>query len=502
MLNSLTEENPLFKLIRNSHSSTICALLIVLIGCAGSGLKTEPISLSSDPTEQIQIMAIDLETAKKNQIDILSPRWYKRASLSFNAAKQMHSKGGNLKAIFENLSLAHAQLERAKRLAPVAKIVLVPVSKQRVKALEAGANSGTEGFNAAEEEYLRLTALVEKDDRRKAEKKSGMVKDLFTRVELIAIQGNALNPARKRLKEAKSLNAERLAPRTLKAAENSIASTVNYIKKNRYNSDEIRRKGQVALFLADRSKTIAKEASRIQDESAEATALRMENMTAEIASNLRLPDLRNLPFAVQAETIMEAIDEDNKDWVTLQNETDQKETMAREAAGSSEQELRKVSSKLANEEQRVDVLEKKRKFDELLKSVSKDFSPDEAEIYRQGNNLVFRLKGANFPTGKSTIPSENFSILAKITNSLKQFENARVTVEGHTDSTGLAKTNRELSERRAKAVSDYLIASGATDKEYVQTVGYGYTHPIAPNKTKEGRKINRRIDIIIEPTSE
>jgi len=502
MLNSLTEESPLFKFIKKPNILISVVLLILIAGCAGKGLRPEPIALNSDPNEQIQIMAIDLVTARSNETHLLSPFWYKEANHSFIAAQKMHSKGEKLNLIFEKLSLAHAQLDKAERLAPIAKIVLVPVSKERAKAIKAGANSYTAGFDTAEKEYLDLTALVENEDRQKAKKKGELVKRLFKQTELIAIQDKALKPARDRLGHAKRIDAEGLAPQALLVAEDSIESAANFIQKNRYASDQIQRRGQTALFLANRVKVLTHEASRIRDNLPETIAMRMEDMNAEIGFNLRLPDLRNLDFATQTAIIIQAIEEDNQEWIALQNLAEQPETMVQTSAESKEQEPYKINSELAEEAERVDDFEKKKKLDELLKSAAKSFSSKEAEIYRQGDNLIFRLKGAGFPSGKSIISSENLSVLAKMTDSMKSFLKAKVIVEGHTDSTGLAKANRQLSERRAKAVSDYLIASGATQREFVQTIGYGHTHPIAPNKTKEGRRLNRRIDIIIKPTPE
>jgi outer membrane protein OmpA-like peptidoglycan-associated protein len=68
-----------------------------------------------------------------------------------------------------------------------------------------------------------------------------------------------------------------------------------------------------------------------------------------------------------------------------------------------------------------------------------------------------------------------------------------VTVEGHTDSIGSDQYNQKLSERRANAVRKYLIDKGIASSR-IQVVGYGEQRPIADNKTKEGRAINRRAE--------
>ncbi|MBC2743982.1 MAG: OmpA family protein, partial [Desulfosarcina sp.] len=70
---------------------------------------------------------------------------------------------------------------------------------------------------------------------------------------------------------------------------------------------------------------------------------------------------------------------------------------------------------------------------------------------------------------------------------------------GHTDSTGSAQTNQELSQKRAEAVKTYLVANKTLPSNRIRATGYGLDRPLAPNTTPEGRAINRRIDVLITP---
>ena len=69
-----------------------------------------------------------------------------------------------------------------------------------------------------------------------------------------------------------------------------------------------------------------------------------------------------------------------------------------------------------------------------------------------------------------------------------------VKIEGHTDNIGTKEYNQKLSERRAKSVANYLIDKGV-DSSKVTTEGFGFSRPIADNKTKEGRAKNRRTEM-------
>jgi outer membrane protein OmpA-like peptidoglycan-associated protein len=76
----------------------------------------------------------------------------------------------------------------------------------------------------------------------------------------------------------------------------------------------------------------------------------------------------------------------------------------------------------------------------------------------------------------------------------KEYPRANFTIEGHTDSVGSKATNQKLSERRANAVRDYLIANGI-DANRLTAAGYGEDKPIASNATRAGRAENRRVEV-------
>ena len=101
-----------------------------------------------------------------------------------------------------------------------------------------------------------------------------------------------------------------------------------------------------------------------------------------------------------------------------------------------------------------------------------------------------------FNTGKSSIKGESEQVVDNIIAILKEYPKSRFSIDGHTDSVGSKKTNQLLSERRANAVRDYLIANGiAADR--LESKGYGEEKPIADNKTRDGRKSNRRVEVIL-----
>ncbi len=101
-----------------------------------------------------------------------------------------------------------------------------------------------------------------------------------------------------------------------------------------------------------------------------------------------------------------------------------------------------------------------------------------------------------FDSGKATIQKRSNTLLDQMANVLTQHpEIVKVTVEGHTDDSGSAETNRTLSQQRAEAVRDYLVKKGVPAAR-LEAKGFGPDRPVQPNTTAEGRTANRRVEFI------
>jgi outer membrane protein OmpA-like peptidoglycan-associated protein len=100
--------------------------------------------------------------------------------------------------------------------------------------------------------------------------------------------------------------------------------------------------------------------------------------------------------------------------------------------------------------------------------------------------------------GEATIAPADYRLLTKVQRAIRTFGNPRVTIEGHTDSTGGAALNERLSQERAESVRDYLVANNVLPMHRIVAVGRASEDPLATNETKEGRALNRRIDVILD----
>jgi outer membrane protein OmpA-like peptidoglycan-associated protein len=87
--------------------------------------------------------------------------------------------------------------------------------------------------------------------------------------------------------------------------------------------------------------------------------------------------------------------------------------------------------------------------------------------------------------------------LTELADVLKAYGTRPVRIEGHTDAIASDEYNRELSERRAGAVRDWLeVSDVAADR--LTTVGHGESQPVAANNTVAGRQLNRRVEVVVE----
>lgn len=103
----------------------------------------------------------------------------------------------------------------------------------------------------------------------------------------------------------------------------------------------------------------------------------------------------------------------------------------------------------------------------------------------------------NFKRASADLDQQSDATLDQIAAVLTTCKSARIEVQGHTDAEGTPERNANLSNRRARAVSDYLIRAGVSASR-LTAVGYGETRPIAPNDTSENRAKNRRIEFEVK----
>lgn len=129
--------------------------------------------------------------------------------------------------------------------------------------------------------------------------------------------------------------------------------------------------------------------------------------------------------------------------------------------------------------------------------------PHDFEPYEPPKEITIALDAAVlFDTGKSQIKPEAAQTLREAAQRIGKFPAAAVAVTGHTDSVGKAAANQLLSEQRAQAVREQLIAEHGLPAERLSAKGFGASQPVADNASEAGRARNRRVDIVISGLAE
>ncbi|SIO42951.1 Outer membrane protein OmpA [Rhodovulum sp. ES.010] len=140
-------------------------------------------------------------------------------------------------------------------------------------------------------------------------------------------------------------------------------------------------------------------------------------------------------------------------------------------------------------------------LDKQAAELERDFSSDEIRVVNTGSELVVTMpQGILFATDSAAVRPDLQADLRVLARSLNDYPNTTVDVIGHTDNTGPASYNQDLSSRRAGSVAAVLTGAGVTPSR-IRAYGRGEDQPVASNLTPEGRAQNRRVEIVIRPTA-
>ncbi len=123
------------------------------------------------------------------------------------------------------------------------------------------------------------------------------------------------------------------------------------------------------------------------------------------------------------------------------------------------------------------------------------YSPQEREVAKDIGEIL-KFETIEFQTGSARLTSKGIAVVDKIAAVLKEHQDVRVMIAGHTDNVGDPASNMKLSKARVRSVKARLVSRGI-DADRMETVGFGETRPIFPNTTEENRRRNRRVEFTI-----
>ncbi len=494
-----------------NKSFRLAIAIVFIISFVGLGLNnTLSIANSNFSSEAEQDIKASLfkeadkalKDAKAVKADLLSPKNFSEAMKYYQEADKDFQKGKNLEDIRKKLRASVSYFTKATAATKLAEVTMANSIKARSDAVQAGAPKfSTKPWDEAELKFNEAARKLEDGDVNAAKKKSGEAETVYRQSELDAIKVNYLNDTWDLLKEADELDVKKYAPNTLKQAQELVANAEKELNENRYDTDVARSLARQAKYEAQHAIYLSKTIKDLRDnkDSMENYLLSTEKPLTKIAATMDILGSFESGFDKTTNEIIQNIQTLQDSTATLSqnlSERDQQVEMLGARIAELQQKLggvEKEKSALAQQ------MEAQAKIRQQFAAVDNLFGREEANVLRKGNDIIVRLIGLTFPVGKATIEPQNFGLLTKMQQAINMFPECTVTIEGHTDSYGSDAKNMTLSQERAEAVSQYVLANMGINPSRINAVGYGESKPIANNETKEGRAKNRRIEVIIHP---
>ena len=436
-----------------------CVLALALLATAacGSRIKPEQIDANANAATEIDRLSSDLIEAKSQQVDVLSPENFRDSVRYLNQAKADLAKGKSQKDVLEDIGYASAYLHEAENVAKKSREQLEPVLEARKQAVDARAHElVANDFKTADNDLKLLGSKAEKGSLKSDASEFASLQQRYLNLQLQAMKLAYLGSAYSQLEKARDNGARSVVPETYEQTRLKIANAEKVIASDRNNQ------------------------ARIEPSVAEANEA-AEKLTAVLG------------FAKSAGG------RDAEKLAVQMYEEKKKEAALRKQAAAGAETVESVTARMQALAEQNKKLQAKASLQEKIAELRKSFDRNEAEVLQDGNKIIFRLKSVNFPVNRADLPAEALATLGKVRTAVTELSPQRVVVQGHADSVGSKKVNKEISERRAEAVKEYLVSANAVPPEKVEAQGVGYQKPIGPNKTKEGRTLNRRVDIIVEP---
>lgn len=445
-------------------SGLTAALLIGLTLAGCSSVEKADIPSTANPQSEITKFDELLNEASTRNIDVLAASDFKSAQKMFEEAKSDLASGQKQEEILDDVRTGRGHLNQAYKTAAPRAGFAPGLLEARQMALKAGASKRPE--LSSDLRSLDSDLSDEANDFEKATPDAiSKLEQSYVDLERKAVISTQLGNSQAYLNGAKKDGALNKAPNTYKKSEIALKTAETIISTNVRNPSGY----QKAVTEANNASAL------------------LNDVMVTINQNKNLSEPAAIKMVSQ-----------NRQIKTLRTDLSDS-TSANEASESAMQEKNdELSTSLENSQESLNTAQASVEIQRSLEKARSQFSSDEAEAYQQGGKLLIRMKKMNFASGRSDLPAASLASLAKVSEVAKSLHASAIQVEGHTDSTGTEIQNKQISEMRASAVAAYFKSNGF-DKIDVQSAGLGFQKPIATNKSKEGRALNRRVDIVITP---
>jgi len=443
-----------------------------------------------------------MNSARKAQADVLAPKNFGEAMKHYREADADFKEGKKLEDIKKNLLESKEYFQKAIEATKLAEVTFPNSMKARTDAQNTEAARFSEKlWTEAEKKFNKAAGKLEDGDVNNARKKATDAEELYRKAELDAIKSNYLDETRELLKQADKLDVKKYAPQTLQMAQQLVIKAEKEVNENRYDTDVARSLAQQANYQAKHAIYLTKTIKQMKDkdQSWEDLMLASEKPLQQIAEKTDMvasfdagSDKTTDEIVAYIDTYQNRVEGLSQDLNSYKRKSylqGSRITELEQQLGSQAEQKSLLAQQISNQA----------KTDEQYANLERSFSIEEARVLREGDDIIIRLVGLNFPSAKSNIEQQYFGLLSKVRDAIQSFPECTISVLGYTDSYGGDVQNLQLSIDRAEAVNQYLLVNANLNASQIEVIGYGESKPIANNETVAGRTMNRRVDVVIHP---
>lgn len=489
-------------------------------GCAGSGgLGRQDVIRQYGVIEKLDRA---VSSARAEDAEVLAPQSYDSAKQNLEEAID-YARRARMVEAKEAAREGLDDIERVEANLAESRKVFSEALETRERARAAGADDILpQRFQEAEAVLLNQARAVERGDVAAAREKVASMVRTYGQLELDALKQGKLKGAKAAVEKAKGADADDYAPKTLEEAEQELKLLAAVMEADRTQTEKADHHADRTIWLARRATEITKLAKEFeeQDLDEEGMILWYQRQLLDIREPLK----SGLPFDESNAEVVRVLRQDIESLIASlsQARTSQANAQLRIAKLQEELEAQRVRQskrlqsaldevkrgnraqlaelrvKLETQQSQTSKAERKRKAEQQrFESVRGLFLPGDGQVLRDGDNVILRLYGFDFASGKSSLETSNFGLANRIANAINIFPGAKAIIIGHTDSVGHDESNMKLSLERAKNVKALLEEVGGIPATRLEAEGRGESEPVASNETREGRAKNRRIDVLI-----
>lgn len=438
----------------------ILALFAYLFAACASAPRAN-YSSNANAKEELAKLDTEIDQAVNAQYDVVTPKEIRRAQKHLNEAREEFAEN-DWEDFWEEMSLSRGYLNRAHNLFNERSAKIQDVLNARKAAVNAGARryDETSGeLHELDESFKKNASLLDKKRDNRGVWDRALID--YGALQVRTVREAYVGEARDLIDTAKRRGARTFAPRTLRQANRALDDAEKAIASDPGNEDSF-------MPAVNRANDSARVLVAVNATARRASGQSNEQVAREIVG-------RNMVIS------------------SLANELEGADA---EAAMTTEALRQKTESMKGMEESNL-ALRSEAEWNKAIQDVRSRFSEEEADVYREGDKLLIRLKSLNFPVGKAEVPRASRQLLGKVSNVIEELNAKKVEVQGHTDSTGTPEINKKLSQERAENVAD--VIEDKVEEVDVKAVGYGFDKPVAPDRDKKRRAMNRRVDLLITP---